>query len=266
MCEVNPPRFCTLHRRADAYYVDSPSLLHPTLTMRIPDRFSILLLDMHGTFMFGHDRFGSSKDFFITYRSFGGKTLNPDQVSQAIHRCYTGMLRISRTAENFDNFPTLAEGLHRYANVPEVELPLLEKVFAHHERGTIPVDYAALLRRLGRTHQLGLVTNIWARKDTWLSEFERAGISDIFTCQIFSSDCRSIKPSRTIFERALRSFPKGSRVLFVGDSLRRDIAPAKMLGLATAWINPQGQPSPDADYVLRSLLEIETGTDYLPCA
>lgn len=78
-----------------------------------------------------------------------------------------------------------------------------------------------------------------------------------------AKDCRSIKPSRTRFERATRSFPGRPCVLFGGDSLPCDSEPAEALGLATAWINPQGERSPHADYVLRSLLEIEKkGNDH----
>ena len=151
-------------------------------------------------------------------------------------------------------------GLRRYADVPESELPLLEQVFALHERGSVPPAYAALLRRLSLTHQLGLVTNIWASKEAWLSEFDRAGISDVFTCKVFSSDFHSIKPSRTLFRHALQSFSADSRVLFVGDSLHRDIEPAKALGLATVWISTRGESSPYADYTLSSLLAIEAET------
>jgi putative hydrolase of the HAD superfamily/5'-nucleotidase len=224
---------------------------------KLLDLFSVLLLDMNGTFMFGEDRFGSDEDFYTTYRACGGTILNPSHVRAAIRGCYEGMLHICRSPQNFDDFPSLAEGLHRYAGVHEAELPLLEQVFAAHERGYIPAAYAALLRRLSQTHQLGLVTNIWARKELWLSEFERAGIFDVFACKVFSSDFRSIKPSPVLFHYALRSFPSDSRILFVGDSLHRDIAPAKALGFATAWINPRGDHPSHADYILPNLLTIE---------
>jgi putative hydrolase of the HAD superfamily/5'-nucleotidase len=221
------------------------------------DQFSVLLLDMNGTFMFGEDRFGADENFHATYHSLGGTELSPAQVSSGIRDCYEGMLRLYRSPQYYDDFPSLAESLRRYANVPESELRLLEQVFTVHERGSIPPAYAALLRRLSQTHQLGLVTNIWARKEIWLSEFRRAGVSDVFACQVFSSDSRSIKPSPALFRSALQSFPSASRVLFVGDSLECDIEPAKALGLATAWINPRGNISSLADYILPSLLDIE---------
>jgi putative hydrolase of the HAD superfamily/5'-nucleotidase len=226
--------------------------------MNLLDQFSVLLLDMNSTFMFGEDRFGAGENFYATYRALGGVTLTPTQVSAGIRSCYEAMLRLCRSPQNYDDFPSLGEGLRRYADVPDSELPLLEQIFTLHERGSVPPAYATLLRRLSQTHQLGLVTNIWACKEAWLSEFDRAGISDVFTCKIFSSDSRSIKPSQTLFRCALQSFPEDSRVLFVGDSLRRDIDPAKGLGLATLWVNTRGEVSPYADYTLSRLLAIES--------
>jgi putative hydrolase of the HAD superfamily len=223
----------------------------------ILNRYSVLLLDLNSTFMFGEDRFGPAEDFHATYQSLGGSLLSRDQVHAAIRNCYDAMSQIYRSPEHYDNFPSVAESLQQHAGAPQSELGLLERVFARHEQGAIPPDYAELLRRLGKTHQLGLVSNLWSRKEPWLSEFERSGISDVFVCQIFSSDSRSIKPSSVLFKSALQSFPSDARVLFIGDNHKRDIVPAKSLGLATAWINPKGDDSPHADYVLPNLLSIE---------
>ncbi len=207
--------------------------------------------------MFGEDRFGEDEDFHTTYRNLGGAALGPEEVRASIRGCYESVLRLYQSPEYSDDFPSLAEGLRRYAGAPEAELPVLERVFAAHEQGTIPAAHAALLRRLSQSHQLGLVSNIWARKNPWLAEFDRAGISQVFTCKIFSSDYRNIKPSPALFCRASKCFSPGSRILFVGDSLERDIVPAKALGFVTAWINGRGEKSPHADYVLPSLLAIE---------
>jgi len=38
---------------------------------RFLDQFPVLLLDMNGTFMFGHDRFGPDEDYYATYRPLG---------------------------------------------------------------------------------------------------------------------------------------------------------------------------------------------------
>jgi len=48
--------------------------------MRFIDEFSAVLLDMNGTFMFGHDRLGPEEDYWETYRALGGSRLGRDQV------------------------------------------------------------------------------------------------------------------------------------------------------------------------------------------
>lgn len=225
--------------------------------MKLLERFDVLLLDMNSTFMFGEDRFGPDEDFHATYRSVGGRRLSSAEVTATIRACYEGLVQESRAAENYDHFSSVVEGLRRYARVADHDIESLEAVFAAHELGSVPPAYAELLRRLSRTHQLGLVSNIWARKPPWLAEFQRAGISDVFRVTVFSSDTRSIKPSPALFQLALREFPPGSRTLFIGDSLKRDITPAKALGLHTAWISATGH-SPLADYILPDLLAIES--------
>jgi HAD superfamily hydrolase (TIGR01549 family) len=211
---------------------------------------------MNGTFMFGGDRFGPGEDFYSTYRALGGARLSPIEVKRAVCACYDGMLRDCRTPERFDDFPSVADGLRCYAGVADADLEDLEAVVATHELGSVPAAYSDLLRRLACTHQLGLVSNIWARKSPWLEELARAGLADVFAVAVFSSDSRSVKPSLRVFRQALTAFPASSRVLFAGDSLRRDIAPAKALGLHTLWLCAGGS-SPLADYVFPDLLGIE---------
>jgi putative hydrolase of the HAD superfamily len=224
---------------------------------RLLDHFSVLLLDMNHTFMFDEDNFGSDEDFDATYRVLGGSLLSKEQVQTSIRSCFDKMLGIYRSPENFDNFPSIAETLRRQDHVPESELALLEQVFARHEQGKVPVAHAELLRRLSRTHQLGIVSNLWSRMEPWMAEFKRIGIADVFTCAIFSSDSRSIKPSPVLFKAALKYFSPEAKVLFIGDDLERDIKPAKSLGLATAWLTTTETSSPYADYIWPNLLKIE---------
>jgi putative hydrolase of the HAD superfamily len=247
-----PPR----HAPAVAELVVVRRLSAFTLKMRLLDSYQVLLLDMNGTFMFGEDRFGPEQDFYATYRALGGSRMNSSDVTRAVLECYAGMLRDSRSPEHINDFPSVAEGLRCYARTGEDDVALLEAVFAAHELGSIPPEYSKLLQRLSSTHQLGLVSNIWARKAPWLHEFARAGLADIFSVLVFSSDSRSIKPSLSPFRQALSAFSSASRVLFIGNSLKRDIAPAKSLGLDTAWIHSD-DPSPLADYVVCDLLAIE---------
>jgi putative hydrolase of the HAD superfamily len=224
--------------------------------MRFLDNFSVLLLDMNGTFMFGHDRFGPEEDYFATYQALGGSVLGRAQLLRIMEDSCQGLLAAYSSAERFDDFPTLAEAFLEYGGAVERELPELEQVFAVHELGYIPAIHQKFLREAARTHHLGVVSNICARPEPWFKAFRDSELLSAFKTLVFSSEGRSIKPSKVLFERALATLPPGSRVLFAGDSLERDIIPAKALGLATAWVAPPGSSDPSADVVVQSLPDL----------
>jgi putative hydrolase of the HAD superfamily len=226
---------------------------------RLLDKFPVLLFDMGGTFVFDCDKFGVNEDFHQTYRSIGGKGLCPQEVTHLIRACFDGMMRDYNNSDCYDNFPTLSEGFQRYASPPKNELPLLEKVFAIHEFGTVSKPHAEFLCRLAHTHRLGLVSNIWSPKQLCLNEFERAGIGKVFSHSVFSSDFRWIKPSPFIFQEALRGMKAQTQeILFIGDNVERDMEGAKNVGLATAWVTPRTNSHPNVDYMMPNIQELET--------
>lgn len=224
--------------------------------MRFLDRFSVVLLDMNGTFMFEVDRFGPGEDFHATYRSMGGDALDGHAVESIIHSACEILVRDYNDPARVDDFPSLDEALRRTGRAPEQELGTLERVFAAHELGKAPENHVSFLRQLAKSHALGVVSNICTPPELCRASLEAAGLGDVFNHTHFSSQGRSIKPSPAIFRRALASFPADSRVLFVGDSLERDIRPARLLGMATAWIAPRGSEAPEADVVIESLPEL----------
>lgn len=225
--------------------------------MRWLDHFTVVLLDMNGTFMFGHDRLGPTEDYFASYLGLGGGSLTRGQVQQALQATCDALLRHYADPTRFEDFPALDEALREYAGVPECEIERLRQVFARHEMGSVPEAHAAFIARLSRTHQLGIVSNLCATPEPWREQFRSSGLLQSFKTTVFSSEGRTIKPALSLFERALSAFPSDARVLFVGDSLDRDIVPAKSLGLATAWLAPAGSAHAAADRTLPSLLELE---------
>lgn len=225
--------------------------------MRLVERYSVLLFDIHGVLMFGHDRFGPDEDFHRTYRAVGGRGLAPDEVTRLIVRCFEGLRADHDDPARYDDFPSVREALARYTDAPHEELERLTLVFSLHECGLVPDACAELLSRLSRTHRLGVVGNVWAPKFLWLRELERAGVSDLFDALVFSSDWRSIKPSSTLFREALRGVgARPEEVLFVGDSLRHDMEGAKQLGMHTAWVTRERARHAAVDYTLSSVLEL----------
>ena len=219
------------------------------------EQFPVLLLDMNGTFMFGHDRFGPTEDYYATYRALGGRQLRREELLAIWNPSLEELLRVYDTPERIDDFPALAEVFTTHGAAAD-DIAVLEQVFAAHEIGEVPPAHAETLRQLAQTHSLGVVSNLCSHPKSWLSTCASAKVFELFQTLVFSSEERSIKPSPAIFRRALAHFPGARPILFVGDSLERDIVPAKALGMATAWIAPDGCSHPAADVVVRSLTEL----------
>lgn len=212
------------------------------------NQYAAVLLDMNGTFMFDEDRFGPDQDYHSTYRALGGVRLQPEAVRQSIADCYDRMTAMYDDPALTDSFPQVRDVLAEssaLAGLPIAEVELVEGVIAWHELGRVPDEYAAALRRLATTHQLGVVANVWSRKWSWLDELRRAGILDLFATVVISSDGPSMKPSPALFRQALDalSMPP-SAVVFVGDSLRCDIGGASAVGLDTVWVDRAGGGPP----------------------
>lgn len=154
----------------------------------------------------------------------------------------------------------MAEAFRFHGGAREEDLPTLERLFAAHEIGFVPASHQNFLTSTAATHALGVVSNICSHPDLWLKSSANAAVFAPFAALAFSSEARSIKPSAALFRRAMASFPSDSRILFIGDSLERDIIPAKALGLSTAWIAPTGSTHPAADRVVTSLVDLRLAT------
>jgi len=209
--------------------------------MRFIDRFEVVLLDMGRTFMFNVDRFNEDDDFGATYRKAGGNRLQGEDVFEILSAIFHQMIADSKRPEKslkyFSSVLTYLKRHPKSAQLPAKELAILEEVFSEHEVGTIPQVYVSVLRQLRKTHRLGIVSDIWSHSERFCQELDRAGIRGLFEAIVFSSDIGIIKPCRQIFQKALDTFGVDvSRVVYIGDSLRRDVAGAKSLGMAAIWI------------------------------
>jgi HAD superfamily hydrolase (TIGR01509 family) len=125
---------------------------------------------------------------------------------------------------------------------------------------------ASLLRRLATRYRLGLVSNFYGNL-TAVSE--EAGLRAWLATLVDSAVVGCRKPDPAIFHAALADLgipPEAA--LFVGDSLRRDMAGARAIGMPHVWLHPLPAPgSPgDAsgpgpccpgDCVISSLAELE---------
>jgi len=231
---------------------------------RFIDKFDVILLDMGRTFMFNVDRFSNAEDFGATYRHVGGKTLSDVEVSRIVSALFERLLSYSRSSAYYDQFPSVLhclQGLPEAKDVPAGEISLLQHVFALHEIGTVPDAYAKALHQLRESHRLGVVSDIWSKSDLYFRELERAGIRELFEVIIFSSEHGHLKPSLYPFTKAIKALNvEQSKVVYVGDSLRRDVAGAKAAGLSAVWISDgRGQVDDSharADWVIRDLRDL----------
>lgn len=219
-------------------------------------QFDVVLFDMNDTFMFDHYHLGPGEDFYSTYQFVGGHRLDPPTVTRIIRSTCDALLVTYDDPNHFDNFPSLSEAFIRHASAPEDELEILEHVFALHELGACPATHVRFLRQLAASHRLGIVSNICAPPHMCEARLIEAGLHGVFEHTCFSSQFRSIKPSLAIFRRAIAAFETRAQILFVGDSLDRDIRPAHSLGLSTVWIAPAGSVAPEADVVIPNLPEL----------
>ena len=112
---------------------------------------------------------------------------------------------------------------------------------------------AELLDWLRGRYRLAVVSN-FDYTPTVLRILEDGGIRDRFETVIVSDTVGWRKPRAIIFERALADLGVGAgECLFIGDRPDIDVAGAKGIGMAAAWLNidraplPPGLPAPDLD-------------------
>jgi 2-haloalkanoic acid dehalogenase type II len=117
-----------------------------------------------------------------------------------------------------------------------------------------------VLHALRGSYRIAVLSNA---DDDFLSSFlKRTGLE--FEAVVSSEAARSYKPRSAIFAHLCSLLELEPReVLYVGDSPMADLLGARSAGLATAWINRDGQklpdkiPAPDVEIRdLRELLEV----------
>ena len=101
-----------------------------------------------------------------------------------------------------------------------------------HLRGT-----TLILHDLSRRYRLGIVSNFYGNLASICAE---TGLTSCVAAIVDSACVGCTKPDPRIFLSAmdeLKSIPK--RTVFVGDSLHRDMAGARDVGMTHIWLAPQ---------------------------
>jgi putative hydrolase of the HAD superfamily len=94
-----------------------------------------------------------------------------------------------------------------------------------------------VLRDLSRRYRLGIVSNFYGNLSTICRE---VGLSPFLSTVIDSTVVGVCKPNPEIFHAALRVLQiEPAQAVFVGDSLQRDMAGARAVGMAHVWLTPK---------------------------
>ncbi|MFZ2059769.1 MAG: HAD family hydrolase [Candidatus Binatus sp.] len=105
--------------------------------------------------------------------------------------------------------------------------------------------------------KLGVVSNFYGNLDRVLQE---AKLDRFFTAIVDSSRLGIFKPDAGIFEAALKKIQCAPEsVAMIGDSIGKDCAPARKLGMRAVWLCSEpreGEDSGAADVTIRSIDEV----------
>ena len=120
-------------------------------------------------------------------------------------------------------------------------------------------DNAPLLARLARRARLGIVSNFYGNL---ARVCEDARIRPLFSVLVDSAQVGCAKPEPRIFLHALEALGLGpADATFVGDSLPRDMAGARAVGMRHIWLVSEAAPAQDpccrGDRVIHSLKDLE---------
>lgn len=104
----------------------------------------------------------------------------------------------------------------------------------------------AALERAREVGPVGLVTN--GSRRTQEVKLEALGIADAFETLVYAGEDTAPKPSRKPFDRALSTLGAAPEAaLYVGNSLRHDVAGALGAGMRAAWFPSERDHHPDPD-------------------
>ncbi|MGH7276453.1 MAG: HAD family hydrolase [Candidatus Rokuibacteriota bacterium] len=120
-------------------------------------------------------------------------------------------------------------------------------------------DNTPLLARLARRYRLAIVSNFYGNLERVCDE---TGIRPLFAAIVDSARVGCAKPDPRIFRHALDALgTTPAAATFVGDSLPRDMAGARALGMRHIWLvgdaAPAGGPCCRNDRVIHSLKDLE---------
>ncbi|MCJ7692491.1 MAG: HAD family hydrolase, partial [Sedimentisphaerales bacterium] len=119
-------------------------------------------------------------------------------------------------------------------------------------------DTLTALKQMGL--KLGIVSNTFVHKASLEKHLEQVGILDFFTVRLYSYEFDFRKPDARMFKIAAEKVGEMvENILFVGDRINKDIAPAMAAGMQavkkTAYTNT-GKKTPRGAWKINQLSEL----------
>jgi HAD superfamily hydrolase (TIGR01509 family) len=165
---------------------------------------------------------------------------------------------VPTTLSLHDTIDRLAAGVTRALGGDDAASRRIAKRFLDDALDRLRVN-TPLLARLQRRYHLGIVSNFYGNLATVC---HNAGIHPFFSVIVDSTRVGCSKPDPRIFQSALDELALApADVVFVGDSLPRDMAGARAIGMRHVWLvgdaAPPSAPCCPGDRTLRSLGKLE---------
>ena len=175
--------------------------------------------------------------FFRLYRD-EGLGLSSEQFDRVFYTADDALVgTIPSTLSFRDTVVRLAQGVSHGLGVRD---PLLgervAKRFLDEAQERLGAS-AQLLDELSQRYRLGIVSNFYGNLATICDE---GGLSPLLAVVVDSATVGCVKPDPQIFLLALAGLKaEPAEAVFVGDSLQRDMAGARGVGMAHIWLMPE---------------------------
>lgn len=201
------------------------------------DRLSIqaILFDFGGTL--DADGVAWKERFLRLYRD-EGVDVSSERFDRAFYKTDDALVgRIPSALSLNDTAHRLAQGVARELEVNDQDkVERIARRFVADAQERLTAN-GGLLQDLSHHYRLGIVSNFYGN----LSAVCRAAGLDPFLQTIIDSEVVGhLKPDPEIFHVALRELHvEPSQAVFVGDSLQRDMAGARAVGMAHVWLTAQ---------------------------
>ncbi|MFQ5802423.1 MAG: HAD family hydrolase [Candidatus Methylomirabilales bacterium] len=180
--------------------------------------------------------------FFRLYRD-DGLGLSSEQFDQAFYAADDALVGTIPSTFSFrDTVARLAEGVTHGLGLRDPMLgERIAKRFLDEALERLGAS-AQLLNELNQRYRLGIVSNFYGNLATVCDE---VGLSPFLTVVVDSTHVGCLKPDPQIFRVALAGLKaEPAETVFVGDSLPRDMAGARGVGMAHIWLTPETSPEP----------------------